>query len=269
MSTSTTPCAASMKVAALACRLIPIRWGVSTTSGWSNSGWCSGVLGVQDVEPHPAEPAVLQRRVDPPSRSVRPPRPQLTRTAPGLTVTEQPRTRPDDGWTSQQRQMQGDHVAAADQVLQVCAADIGRGFADRVVGQDLHSQAAPRTAARCPIRPYPTTPRTDPLSHRPRRCRGPPTARRSPGGEPTEALDQVHRHGNRTLGQRVVPAPGVITTATPRAVAVFHVHPLDAHSGPRRRPVTAGCGPGARCLPGHPPDDGALRRARSASVGPR
>src|SRR6476469_7288908 len=37
VSTSRTPCAASTKVAALACRLIPIRWGVSTTSGWSKS----------------------------------------------------------------------------------------------------------------------------------------------------------------------------------------------------------------------------------------
>src|SRR6476659_5023144 len=41
-STSTMPRAASTNVAAAARRDIPIRCGVSTTSGWSNRAWCSG-----------------------------------------------------------------------------------------------------------------------------------------------------------------------------------------------------------------------------------
>ena len=82
-----------------------------TTSGWSNSGWCAGRLGVEHVQPDPAEPAVLQRRVAPRRCRCSPPRPQLTRTAPGLTApSSSASTR---WWVSEQRQVQGDHVAAA------------------------------------------------------------------------------------------------------------------------------------------------------------
>ena len=95
-------------------------------------------FGVEDVQPDPAEPAVLQRRVDgvdvDESAAA-----AVDQDRPGLDVPEQ--LGPDQVMGGlQQRQVQGDHVAAADQVLQVGAADIGRRFADRVVGQHPHPQ---------------------------------------------------------------------------------------------------------------------------------
>ena len=41
----------------------------------------------------------------------------------------------------QQRQVQGDDVAAAEQIGEVGAADIGRRFADRVVGEHRHAES--------------------------------------------------------------------------------------------------------------------------------
>src|SRR3954469_16538443 len=81
--TSTTPVAAAVNVAAVARRLSPIRWGVRTTSGWSNSGWCCGGSGSNTWRPIPA----IRRATsawNAASLSMRDPRPQLMRMAPGL-----------------------------------------------------------------------------------------------------------------------------------------------------------------------------------------
>src|SRR3954447_21195906 len=81
--TSTTPVAAAVNVAAVACLLRPIRWGVRTTSGWSNSGWCCGGSGSNTSSPIPAiRPATNAWNAA--SLSIRDPRPQLMRIAPAL-----------------------------------------------------------------------------------------------------------------------------------------------------------------------------------------
>ena len=96
-STSRTPCAASMKVAALA-RGHPHQVRGEHDVGMVEQRVVLRGLGVEDVEPHPAEPAVLQRRVD---------RVEVGESAaaavdqdrPGLDAREQLGPRPGDGWT--------------------------------------------------------------------------------------------------------------------------------------------------------------------------
>ena len=64
VSTSRTPCAASMKVAALALPAHPHQMGGEHDVGVVEQRVVLRGLGVEDVQPDPAEPAVLQRRVD-------------------------------------------------------------------------------------------------------------------------------------------------------------------------------------------------------------
>src|SRR4029453_568758 len=74
-STSVTPRAAAAKVAAVAPRVRPIRWGGRTTSGGSNRGWGGGGSGAETARAHraqgggqveqPAPPAVDQDRPGP------------------------------------------------------------------------------------------------------------------------------------------------------------------------------------------------------------
>src|SRR3954451_10005988 len=81
--TSTTPAGAAVNGAAVARRLSPIRCGVRTTSGWSNSGWCCGGSGSNTSSPIPAiRPATSAWNAA--SLSMRDPRPQLMRIAPGF-----------------------------------------------------------------------------------------------------------------------------------------------------------------------------------------
>ena len=54
-------------------------------------------FGVEDVQPDAGEPAVLQRLRSTASMSISPPRPQLTRIAPGLVSRQQSRRRPGGG----------------------------------------------------------------------------------------------------------------------------------------------------------------------------
>ena len=160
----------------------------------------------------------------------------------------------------QQREVQGDHVAAADQVLQVRAADVGRGFADRVVGQDLHAQRGaedggplsdPAVADDTEDRPAEVTDRHGAASR--------PLSGPDQGGEPAEALHQVHRHGNGTLGDRGGPGAGRDHHGDPPGGGSVQVHPFDAHSGPGHDPQPWGAGQELVVHPGIRPGNGALR----------
>ena len=188
-----------------------------------------------------------------------PPRPQLTRTAPGLDVTQQ--LRPDQVVGGlEQREVQGDHVAAADQVEQVRAADVRRGFADRVVGEDRHAQRGAEDRG-----PLADAAVADDTEHRPGEvtdrngAAGRPLSGPDQGGERAETLDQMHRHGDGALGDRGGSGARRDHHGDPPGGGGVEVDPLDAHSGPRHHPQARRAGQELLVDLGIGPGNGALR----------
>ena len=88
---------------------------------------------------------------------------------------------------------------------------------------------------------------------------GRPLSGTDQGGEPAEALHQVHRHGHGTLGDRGGPGARRDHHGDPTGGGSVQVHPLDAHSGPGHDPQPRGAGQELGVHPGIRPDDGALR----------
>ena len=116
----------------------PMRWGVSTTSVWSNKGWCGGGSGSNTSRPTPASrPA--RSAASTASRSSSPPRPQLTRTAPGRTRARNASPTRWRVWAVRGACRVTTSLAAAS-VPEVGGVDLGRWRAERVVGQHLHPE---------------------------------------------------------------------------------------------------------------------------------
>ena len=173
-----------------------------TTSGWSNSGWCAGRFGVEDVQPDTAEPAGPQRRVDgvdvdqAPAAAVDQDRPGFG-TCRSSSAPIRWRVESSSGRCRVITSLRRHSSARSPQRTSA------GGAADRVVGQHRHAQGGAEGAGAL----------TDPavaddaeggageVADRDGAAVG-PSAGADQGGQPAEPLDQVHGHRDGALGDR-------------------------------------------------------------------
>src|SRR5215216_3930324 len=238
-STSPTPRAAAAKVAAVARRVRPIRWGVRTTLGWSNrGGWR---FGVEDVQADPAQPPRFQggqggvQVEQAPSSAV-------DQDGPGPDAGQ-------DGGVDQvvgglgQGGVQGQHVAGRGQLAQVRAVDPGRWGADRVVGQHPHAEGGGQLADPAADAPVADDPDGGPVQVADGDAGplGPAALTDQPGQRP-QPLDQVQDVGQDPFGD----GPGATVRGDDHGDAAGagrrQVDPVDPDAGAGQHPQPGGAG---------------------------